>query len=143
VIPRLQRKRQVEAVRRGPDAGLREQRRQQRPRRRGRKRVPGQHRRQKPRQRASAPAALAAVGAEDPLAADRLAVGRRRIVAVKQAVPVQRLSVTAAGTALLLERNSSCWRAGSSRTKRTWREVMRRGGARSPKVRRECCPGAV
>ena len=108
VIHRLQGKRQGKGVRGSTDAGLGKQRRQQRPQPRGRKRVPWQHRRQEQGKRASAPAALAAVGAEDPLAADRLAGRVGRIVAVEQAVPIQRLGVTAAGTALLLERKSSC-----------------------------------
>jgi hypothetical protein len=136
VIHRLQRKRQVERERGSADAGLREQRRQERPEPWGRERVPWQHCRQKQGERVPATAALAAVGAEDPLAPDRLAGGVGRIVAVKQAVPVQGFGETAAGTALLLERKSSCWRAGSSRTKRNLGVFMPRVSARSPRQRR-------
>ena len=143
VIPRLQRKGQADGLRRGADAGLGEQRRQQRPQDGGRERVTRQHRRQKQGKRAPATAALAAVGAEDPLAPNRLAGGVGRIVAVEQAVPVQRLRLTAAGTALLLERKSSCWSAGSSRTKRNLGGVMRPVGARSSCSRRGFCNGTL
>lgn len=117
VIHRLQRPGQAQRMGRGPDTGLSEQRGQQRPQPGGRKRMPWQHRGQKQGKRAPAAAALAALGTIDPLAADRLAGRVGRIVAVEQAVPVQRLGATAAGTALLFERKSSCWSAGSSRTK--------------------------
>jgi len=142
VIHRFQRQRQVERERGGADAGLREQRRQERPEPWGRERVPWQHCRQKQGERVPATAALAAVGTEDPLAPDRLAGGRGRIVAVKQAVPVQGFGVTAAGTALLLKRKSSCWRAGSSRTKRNLGAFMPRVSARSPRQRRVFYHGA-
>ena len=136
MIHRLQRKGQVERVRGGADAGLHEQHRQERPEPWGRPRVPWQHCRQKQGERVPATAALAAVGAEDPLAPDRLAGGRGRIVAEKQAVPVQGFGVTAAGTALLLERKSSCSRAGASRTKRNLDTFMPRVSARRPRWRR-------
>lgn len=52
---------------------------------------------------ATAPA-LAAIRTKDPLPPDHGGIGRSGIVAVKKAVPVQRLVAVTAWTALLLER---------------------------------------
>ena len=128
-------------MRGGPHAGVCEQRRQERPQRGGRQRVPGQHLGQEQGKRVPAPAAPAAVGAEDPLAADRAAGRVGRIVAVQQAVPIQRLAVTAAGTALLLKGKSSAWRAASSPTKRNGGGVMGPVNAPSSDARRGFCDG--
>jgi hypothetical protein len=136
VIPRLQRPRQTQRVGRRPDTGLREQRGQQRPQAGGCKRMPGQHRSQKHRKRVPAPAALAAIRTEDPLATEGLAGGTRGIVAVEPTVPIQRLGAAAAGAALLLERKSACCSAGSSRTKRNGVAVMVLLSARSAPARR-------
>lgn len=51
-------------------------------------------------------AALTAIRTKHPLAADALAAGLRRIVAPKNAVPVQRFNFCAAGAALLFEGKS-------------------------------------
>ena len=143
VIPRLQRPRQSQRVGRRPDTGLSEQRGQQRPQASGCKRMPGQHRRQKHRKRVPAPAALAAIRTEDPLATEGLAGGTRGIVAVEPTVPIQRLGAAAAGAALLLERKSSCWSAGSSRTKRNGGTVMVLLSARSTPARRGFSDGTA
>lgn len=66
---------------------------------------------------APATAALAALRTEHPLPTQTLAAGFVGIVAAQQAVPVQRFSPSAAGTALLLEGKSISFSAGSSRTK--------------------------
>jgi len=136
VIPRLQRPRQAQDVDRRPDTGLSEQRRQQRPQPGRGEGVARQHGAQKYGERASAPAALAAIRTEDPLATEGLAGGARGIVAVEPTVPIQRLGATAAGAALLLERKSACCSAGSSRTKRNGGGVMVLLSARSTPARR-------
>jgi hypothetical protein len=88
--------------------------------------VPRQHLREIQRYGASAPAALAAVGAVGALAAGALRVCLVGIVAQNDAVAVQRAALAAVGAALLLERKSSLFNAGSSRTNRTQEGGMRR-----------------
>lgn len=61
---------------------------------------------QEDRAGAAAASALAAIGAVNSLAPDLVLVGLGQVVAVKEAVPVQRLSSTAVATALLLERKT-------------------------------------
>jgi hypothetical protein len=75
---------------------------------------------------APASAALAAVGAEGALASCALRVCLVGIVAQNDAVAVQRAALAAVGAALLLERKSSFFNAGSSRTNRTQEGGMRR-----------------
>ena len=61
----------------------------------------------------SAAATLAAIGAKDPLAAQRLAIHGDGIIAVKSAMTIQALRAAAVRTPLLLERkrsSSSCSR---------------------------------
>ena len=62
-------------------------------------------------------AALSAIGAEHPLASDRLAAGLGRVIAAKNTVPVQGFDLAAAGAALLFKRKSSDFNAELSRTK--------------------------
>jgi hypothetical protein len=78
---------------------------------------------------ASATATRPAIGTEYPLATDRAAVGLIGIVAAKNAMPVQRLALAAAGAALLFEGKSTSWSAAASRTKWKGRWNIRR-----------CCP---
>lgn len=67
---------------------------------------------------APATAASTAIGAESALAARTLFVGAGGIVAQQAAVAIQRATLAAVGAALLLERKSSVFNAGSSRTNR-------------------------
>ncbi len=62
-------------------------------------------------------AALAAIGAEYPLASKSLAGCRCGIIAAQQAVPVQCAHSFAVRARPLLERKSCVFRSGSSRTK--------------------------
>jgi len=65
----------------------------------------------------AAAATLPATGTIHPLATGRLAADLNRIVAAKNAVPVQGFSFSAAGAALLFERKSRVVNSSSSRTK--------------------------
>ena len=88
--------------------------------------MPRQHRGEIERDRATATAPPAAVGAEGALAARSLGVGALRIVTQDAAVAIQRATSAAVGAALLLERKSSVCNAGSSRTNRTQEGRIRR-----------------
>jgi len=79
--------------------------------------VPRQNIREHQRKCSATTLALPAIGTKHPLATNGLAAGFGRIIAAKNAVPVQRLDPAAAGTALLLEGKSESFSAGSSRTK--------------------------
>jgi hypothetical protein len=88
----------------------------------------GQHNGKSP----PATAAPPAIGTKYPPAPDTLAIGLRRIVATKNAVPVQRFNLAAAGAALLFERKSRAFNSSLSRTK--W------NGIRNIHT---CCPNAA
>ena len=90
---------------------------QPRPHVRGGERVPRQHLRQHQGEGAPATAALAPIGTKHPLATSALAAGPVGIIAAKDAVPVQRFGLAAAGTALLFEGKSASFNAEGSRTK--------------------------
>jgi hypothetical protein len=84
---------------------------------RGGERVAGKHVGQENGEGMAATAAIAAIGAEDALAAQRLTGGVGGIVAVEEAVSVQGADAVAALAALLFE-GKSCWfNASQSRTK--------------------------
>ena len=86
------------------------------PHQRSVQRVTRQNLRQHQRKCFATAATLPAIGTKHPLAADELAAGFNGIITPKNAVPVQRLDPAAAGTALLFERKSVSFSAGSSRT---------------------------
>jgi hypothetical protein len=88
--------------------------------------VPRQHLGKEDRDGASAAAAPPAVGAKGALAARSLCGGGGGIVTREAAVTVQRAPLAAVWAALLLERKSSAFNAGSSGTKRTHAGRMRR-----------------
>jgi len=90
---------------------------QPRPHPRSGQSVTRQHLGQHQRKRFPTAAALPAIGTKHPLTPNRLAARLNRIVAEQDAMPVQGLSLTAAGAALLLEGKSASFSAGSSRTK--------------------------
>lgn len=87
---------------------------QPRPHQRSGQRVPWENVRQQEGKGLAAAAALPAMGAKYPLAANHLAAALSWIIAVKKTVPIQRLDLAAAGTALLFERKSrasNVWRS--------------------------------
>jgi len=88
--------------------------------------VARQHAGEKKRKGAPATAAPAAIRAESTLPACPLRGGVLSIVARQAAVAVQRATPAAVGAALLLERKSSAFNAGSSATKRTHAGRIRR-----------------
>lgn len=65
----------------------------------------------------AAAATLPAIGTKHPPAANRLTADLNRIVAAKNAVPVQGFTLAAAGAALLFERKSRVFNSSWSRTK--------------------------
>ena len=85
----------------------------------------GQYAGEKDPECAPATAAAAAVRTEDPLSAGPLRIGTVWIVAQQATMAIQRPAHVAVGAALLLERKSSAFNAGSSATKR-----MHAGGIR-------------
>ena len=136
VVERFQRPRQVQRPGRGAQTLACQPPGQQPPQVSGPQAMARQHSRQQHGKRMPTTAPLAAVGAEDPLPPQDSAGGLGRVVAVKQTVPVQGFGLIAAGTALLFERKSSCWRAAASRRKRNSGAFIRRVSARSPRRRR-------
>lgn len=118
MVDRLQGCRRLGLMESGPDGEAREQSDEQLPEDCGGDAMARQDILQKDRAGAAAASALAAIGAVNPLASDLALVGLGQVVAVKKAVPVQRLGSTAVATALLLERKTPTLSASSSRTKR-------------------------
>lgn len=116
-IHRLQRKRQAQFFSRRLGTKPSQEFHQPRPQLGSEEGMSRQHVGQHEGKGPSATAALAAVGTKHPLAPQGLAAGVGRIVAAQKAVPVQRLSLSAAGAALLLERKRASLSAGTSRTK--------------------------
>jgi hypothetical protein len=87
------------------------------PHQRSGQRVTRQSLSQNKRKSFSATATPPSVGTKHPLAPDGLATGLNRIIAAKDAVPVQGLDFPAAGAALLFERKSWVSKSSTSLTK--------------------------
>ncbi len=106
MVDRLQRHRRFDLMESRPDGMACQQGDQQMSQDCGRDGMARQNSFQEDRAGAATTSAFAAIGAVDPLAADLAFVGLGRVIAVKQAVPVQRLGCTAVATAMLLERKT-------------------------------------
>jgi hypothetical protein len=113
----FQREGQPQFFRRRLERKSRQQPDQQLPEQRGGKGVTRQNLGQTKGKRASATAALPAIGTEYPLAPEPLAGGCRQIIAAQDAVPVQRVGSAAVRARPLLERKSCDFSSPSSHTK--------------------------
>ena len=142
MINRLQRKRQTQFLGGSFDADIGQQLKQEPAQQRGADGVAWQNIRQKNRKSLAATAATEAIGTKDPLAPrQEAAVIFGRIVAVKEAVPIQRFLPAAAWTALLFERKSSSFSFSRSRTKRNFFSGMGGVAAGTNTARREFFDG--
>jgi hypothetical protein len=110
-VDRLQRKRQTQSFRGGPDRRAVEQFAQQRPQQSRRERMARQNTREEQREGFTTTPALAPVGAKYPLPAHNRTVHHRRIVAAQHAVAVERAAAPAMRTAVPLERKSTALNA--------------------------------
>jgi len=117
-VERFQSERRVQRLRGGFQGDARQQTGQQSRQDRGGYAMPWQYLGQEDGDGATAPAALASIGAKGPLTAGPLPVGVLGIVAHQAAVAIQRAATAAVRAALPLERKSAVCNAGSSRTKR-------------------------
>ena len=116
-IDGFQGKRQPHAFSGGLERKARQHLHQPAPHQRSPQRMTRQNLGQEKGKRFPAATTLPAIGTKHPLTTNRLAAGLSRIVAAKNAVPVQGFNFPAAGAALLFERKSRKFNSSLSRTK--------------------------
>jgi len=110
MVARLQSKKRTDRACGGFDGKAREQLTKQLPKKRGIEGVARKRVAEKDRERASAPRALAAIGAEDTLTTRDSAMGLGGIVALEKAMAVQRTGPLAEWAALLFKRKNNSLR---------------------------------